>query len=124
MNGSHQQKQWLFGPEWPGQRCGARTRRGGSCRKPALIGRSRCQLHGGRAGAPTGPRNGAWRHGRYCREKIESDRAARGRIRHLAMICKLMKTADKLNAKDPARANFMRAFVHEEINRIYESMDE
>ena len=122
MNGrviKHQQKQWLFGPEWPGQRCEAKTRRGTLCQKPALIGRNRCQLHGGRAGAPSGPRNGAWRHGRYCQEKLKSDKAARVRIRRLAAICKAMKTADKLNAKDPARAKFMWAFARVELNRLY-----
>ena len=117
---SHTPGSWHFGPDWPGQRCEAKTRRGTLCQKPALRGRSRCQLHGGRAGAPTGPRNGAWRHGRYCQDKLASDRAALVRIRHLAMICKLMKTADKLTAKDPARAKLMWALVHGEINRFYE----
>lgn len=34
-------------------RCGARTRRGTACQCPALRGRRRCRLHGGRS---TGPR--------------------------------------------------------------------
>ncbi len=116
---SHTPGSWLFGPEWPGQRCGARTRQGGSCRKPALRGRTRCQLHGGRAGAPSGPRNGAWKHGRYCREKLESDKAARARIRHLAMVSRLMKSADKLSDFDPGRAEILWNLVHAEIDRIY-----
>ena len=116
---SHAQKQWLFGPDWLGQRCGAKTRRGSPCQKPALIGRNRCQIHGGRAGAPTGPRNGAFRHGNYCREKLESDRAARGRIRHLAAICRMMERVDKLTARDPTRAKWMQAVVCDEVNRLY-----
>ena len=40
------------------------------------------------------------------------------------MICKLMEAVVKLTARDPARAKFMWAFVHGEINRIYESADE
>ncbi|MFP6758277.1 MAG: HGGxSTG domain-containing protein [Alphaproteobacteria bacterium] len=42
-----------FGAGWPGLRCGARTRSGGACQNPAIKGRSRCKLHGGRS---TGPR--------------------------------------------------------------------
>jgi len=43
-----------FGPEWPGQRCLANTRSGTPCQKPALKGKARCQLHGGRStGAKT-----------------------------------------------------------------------
>jgi hypothetical protein len=42
-----------FGPDWPGLRCLAKTRRGTECQKPAIKGRVRCQLHGGRS---TGPR--------------------------------------------------------------------
>ena len=43
---------WRFGPDWPGQRCGAKTRRGTPCQKPALRGRNRCQLHGGKSNGP------------------------------------------------------------------------
>jgi hypothetical protein len=35
-----------------------------------------------------------------------------------------MERTDKLSGRDPARAKIMQAFVHGEINRIYESMDE
>jgi len=56
---------WLFGENWPGQRCGATTRRGTPCLKAALKGKHRCQLHGGRAGAPAGERNGNYRNGCY-----------------------------------------------------------
>ena len=45
------------------RRCGAKTRRGSLCRSPAVKGKHRCRMHGARAGAPEGPRNGAWRHG-------------------------------------------------------------
>ena len=44
-------------------RCGARTRSGAPCRSPAIHGRARCRMHGGRgSGAPRGNRN-AWKHG-------------------------------------------------------------
>ena len=40
-------RRWLFGDEWPGTRCGARTRAGTPCRKAALSGKKRCRIHGG-----------------------------------------------------------------------------
>ena len=42
-----------FGADWPGQRCGAKTRRGAPCRRPANKRNGRCRLHGG---ASSGPR--------------------------------------------------------------------
>ena len=34
-----------FGPDWPGKRCLAKTRRGTPCQKAALKGKTRCRLH-------------------------------------------------------------------------------
>ena len=45
--------EWRFGPDWPGQRCGAKTRRGTACQRPANKRNGRCRLHGG---ASSGPR--------------------------------------------------------------------
>ena len=73
---------WQFGPTWPGQRCGVRTRRGTACLKPALKGKTRCQLHGGKA---TGARTTAGRqrlsdaqlrHGKYTKDKLAAQRHA------------------------------------------------
>ena len=36
-----------FGPNWPGQRCLAKTRRGTACQRPAYKHNGRCGLHGG-----------------------------------------------------------------------------
>ena len=47
---------WRFGPNWPGQRCEARTRKGTPCQRPARLPVGRCRLHGGRS---TGPRTEA-----------------------------------------------------------------
>ena len=67
---------WQFGPAWPGQRCLAKTRRGTACLKPALKGKTRCQLHGGKA---TGARTIAGlkrisaaqlRHGKYTKTEL------------------------------------------------------
>ena len=41
-----------FGPDWPGRRCGAKTRVGGACQNPAIGDRDRCKLHGGRSTGP------------------------------------------------------------------------
>lgn len=45
-------------------RCSAtskRTRK--QCRAPAVRGKSVCHIHGARAGAPSGKRNGKYQHG-------------------------------------------------------------
>ncbi len=47
-----------FGPDWPGIRCGARTKAGGQCQRPAVKRTGRCTRHGGKA---TGPRTQAGR---------------------------------------------------------------
>ena len=66
---------WRFGPDWPGQRCGAKTRKGTPCQRPAYKRNGRCSLHGGRS---TGPKteDGLARltaarttHGKYTKEK-------------------------------------------------------
>ena len=44
-----------FGPDWPGQRCLAKTRQGTPCQNPAIRGRGRCKLHGGRSAGPRTP---------------------------------------------------------------------
>ena len=44
-----------FGVNWPGKRCLAKTRGGTPCQKPAIKGKGRCQLHGGRSTGPKTP---------------------------------------------------------------------
>ena len=46
-------KPWLYGPNWQGTRCEARTRRGTLCQRAGTKKNGRCKLHGGRS---TGPR--------------------------------------------------------------------
>ena len=64
-----------FGPDWPGVRCGARTKAGGECQRSAVKRTGRCTRHGGKA---TGARTQAGRdklaqihlkHGKYTKEK-------------------------------------------------------
>jgi len=77
---------WRFGPDWPGQRCGAKTRKGTACLSPAIKRNGRCRLHGG---ASTGPKTiegrarislANLRHGKYTKDKLERKRqnAAKG----------------------------------------------
>jgi hypothetical protein len=54
-------------------RCTARSKRSGKrCRGPAVRGKQVCRMHGGAAGsgAPTGKRNGNYRHGARSAEAI------------------------------------------------------
>lgn len=88
------QKKWHLGPDWPGKRCGAKTRNGTPCLKPALSGKTRCQLHGGRAGAPSGEHNGKYRHGQFTKEAIAARRSAMTRIRALVALGKAARLFD------------------------------
>lgn len=63
------------------RRCGAKTRKGLACAAPAVHGKERCRMHGGRgSGAPVGNKN-AQKSGLYSREFLESERAARALLR-------------------------------------------
>ena len=56
-------------------RCGARTRSGGSCRRPAGRGKKRCHMHGGAkgSGAPRANQN-ARKHGLFTGEAVAERR--------------------------------------------------
>jgi len=78
-----------FGPGWPGTRCLAKTRRGTLCQNPAIGGRTRCKLHGGRS---TGPRTAEGKsrsiaahtkHGRRSREHVEKVKAINAELRRI-----------------------------------------
>jgi hypothetical protein len=69
-------------------RCGARTRSGAPCKSARVTGRRRCRMHGGAdgSGAPSGSRNGNFRHGRYTAEVAATRRWLREATRLLRMI--------------------------------------
>ena len=87
---------WRFGPDWPGLRCRAKTRRGTPCQRPAKLPVGRCRLHGG---ASTGPRTkdglarlteARTKNGRFTKEKraeakhrAEQGRQMRGELKEL-----------------------------------------
>lgn len=53
------------------QRCHAKSKRTGQpCKAPAVAGWSVCRMHGARGGAPTGKRNGNYRHGGRTKEAL------------------------------------------------------
>jgi hypothetical protein len=72
-----------FGPDWSGRRCGAGTKAGTSCQRPAVKKTGRCTRHGGKS---TGPRTEDGRgriaaahltHGRLTKQKrAEAQRKA------------------------------------------------
>ena len=71
-----------FGDGWSGQRCGAKTRSGNPCQRPAYKTKRRCALHGALA---TGPKTeegrrrisqANLRHGGYTKEKLVEARAS------------------------------------------------
>ena len=66
----------------PYDRCGARTRSGEPCKSAPVTGRRRCRMHGGAdgSGAPTGARNGNFRHGRHTKEVVATRRWLREAI--------------------------------------------
>ena len=69
-----------FGPNWPGIRCLAKTRRGTKCQSAAYKHNGRCRLHGGLS---TGARTleglqriseANLKHGRQTKEKLAANR--------------------------------------------------
>ena len=77
-----------FGPNWPGQRCLAKTRRGTACQRPAYKHNERCGLHGGLStGAKTAEglkriSDANLKHGLMTKDKLITQRqlADEGRI--------------------------------------------
>jgi hypothetical protein len=66
-------------------RCGALTRAGAACRRPAIRGRHRCRLHGGLSpGAPRGTANGNFRDGNWTADAIEERRWLRALLKSFA----------------------------------------
>ena len=75
-------KSTRFGHTWPGERCGAKTRRGTECQRPAYKHNGRCGLHGGKSTGARTPEGlqriseANLKHGRYTKDKLERKRQA------------------------------------------------
>jgi hypothetical protein len=66
-------------------KCGARTRAGTPCQRPAIRGRTRCRLHGGLSpGAPRGAKNGNFRNGDWTAEAIKERKWLRSLVQSFA----------------------------------------
>lgn len=84
-----------FGPNWPGERCGAKTRRGTECQRPAYKHNKRCLLHGGKstgANTPEGLKRiseANRKHGRFTKDKLL-------RKRHAAEVGRRIKSKLKM----------------------------
>ena len=66
-------------------RCGARTRAGAPCQRPAIRGRKRCRLDGGLSpGAPRGPKNGNFKTGDWTSEAINERKWLRSLVQSFA----------------------------------------
>jgi len=76
--------------------CGAKTRSGGQCQKPPLLGKTRCRLHGGKStGSPKGALN-AMTHGIYSNlihadelPLVEEIQSAAGKIENELLVARL-----------------------------------
>ena len=98
--------EWRFGPDWPGQRCGAKTRRGTGCQRPANKKKGRCRLHGG---ASTGAKTEEGRmrisaanlhHGKFVQDKLEKRRGNAAKGRQIRKDLRQMERDLKDNASD------------------------
>ena len=71
-----------FGANWPGKRCGAKTRRGTECQRPAHKHNQRCSSHGGLSTGARTPEGlqriseANLKHGRYTKDKLARQRRA------------------------------------------------
>jgi len=71
-----------FGPNWPGIRCRAKTRRGTKCQRAAYKHNGRCRLHGGLSTGARTPKGlqriseANLKHGRQTKDKLAAQRHA------------------------------------------------
>jgi hypothetical protein len=72
-------------------RCGAKKRDGTPCRRIGSKRNGRCKLHGGRAGAPLGDRNGRWKHGGETKEAVGQRRMIRVLLREAVVLARSKK---------------------------------
>ena len=72
-------------------RCTARCKHSKDpCSNAAVKGRPVCRMHGGKAGAPKGEGNGAYRHGRHTQEARTARQKLRKSIKLLHFLTRLV----------------------------------
>jgi len=78
-----------FGPDWSGQRCLAKTRKGTLCQNPVGADRNRCRMHGGKSPEPRTPEGKArflaanTKHGRRSCAHVEKVKAINAELRRI-----------------------------------------
>src|SRR5690348_5507235 len=77
-------------------RCHALTKRKTRCLAPAIKGRPRCRLHGGKGGAPRGERHGRFLHGMRTIEAIEQRRMTTALIREFRRNLAMLDAGDSV----------------------------
>ena len=86
-----------FGANWLGKRCGAKTRRGTDCQRPAYKHNGRCRLHGGKSTGACTPEglqrisNANLKHGRYVKAQLQRERRSAEAGRKLMTELKLIE---------------------------------
>jgi hypothetical protein len=91
-------------------RCGAQTRHKTPCQCPAIRGKQRCRLHGGRSvGGPRGNQH-AVTHGLYTALAIAQRRRARVERFHLQMLIQLARSG--IDSPESYAAFLERRFAH------------
>jgi len=83
-------------------KCGARTRAGHPCKSFVVRDCRRCRMHGARAGAPQGAKNGNFRHGRFTREAAEVSKFFRELVKDAHVLTATTLDAHGLGRKVPA----------------------
>jgi hypothetical protein len=80
------------GPMLGSPRCGAKTRKGGTCKSPAVQGKKRCRMHGGApgSGAPKDNKN-ALKHGLFTKDAIEARKQLRALLRQSRRLVKELR---------------------------------
>lgn len=81
-------------------RCGAKARSGAPCGSPAISGKARCRMHGGKgSGAPKGNRN-ALRKGLYTKEVLAWEEKLRSVRRRLTATISTIEGKPKRSRAD------------------------
>lgn len=103
--------------------CGAKTRNGGTCKKNALIGKTRCKLHGGKStGAPKGNKNNLKAGGIYSQfltdeERVISAEMELGNLDEELKLCKIrLMRALKAEAEQQAQVEEFDKLELEALN--------
>jgi hypothetical protein len=81
-----------IGPMLASPRCGAKTRAGGACRRPATRGKKRCHMHGGAkgSGAPKANQN-ARKRGLFSGDAIAGRRQIQALLKETRRVLEGMK---------------------------------